>query len=82
MCLARIPNIGGMTTSESGGGSIDRRSKPHLRELVDEMMASIRAAANTDLWTPEERAHYEADMARIMEAVRERTLQRNAGPDV
>ncbi len=82
MPVARIPNIGRMTTSESGGGSIDRRSKPHLRELVDEMMASIRAAANTDLWSPEERARYEADMARIMEAVRERSLQRNAGPDL
>jgi len=38
--------------------------------LVDEMLASIRAAANVDLWTPEERDRYEADMARIMKTVR------------
>ena len=53
---------------------IDRRRNPRLRELVDEMMASIRAAANSDLWSPEERAHYEADMARIMDSVRAQAL--------
>ncbi len=48
----------------------ERRHNPRLRELVDEMLASIRAAANVDLWTPEERDRYEADMARIMKTVR------------
>jgi hypothetical protein len=52
----------------------ERRSNPRLRELVDEMMASIRAAANVDLWTDEERARYQADMARIMESVREHAI--------
>lgn len=52
----------------------ERRSNPRLRELVDEMLASIRAAANVELWTTEERARYQADMARIMESVREHAI--------
>jgi hypothetical protein len=48
----------------------ERRQNPRLRELVDEMLASIRAAANVDLWSPEERARYEEDMLRIMSNVR------------
>jgi hypothetical protein len=48
----------------------ERRSNPRLRELVDEMLASIRAAANVELWTADERDRYEADMARIMKTVR------------
>jgi hypothetical protein len=59
---------------------IERRANPRLRELVDEMMASIRAAANVDLWTPEERARYEADMARIMANVRDQALERGRAP--
>jgi hypothetical protein len=55
---------------------LERRQNPRLRELVDEMLASIRVAANMDLWTAEERARYEADMARIMESVREHALDR------
>ncbi len=62
------------SSAESAGR--DRRSNVRLRELVDEMMASIRAAANMDLWTPEERASYEADMARIMSTVRDQALDR------
>lgn len=52
----------------------ERRNNPRLRELVDEMMASIRAAANVDLWTDDERTRYQADMARIMESVREHAV--------
>jgi hypothetical protein len=59
---------------------VDRRENPRLRELVEEMMASIRAAANVDLWTPEERARYEADMARIMLSVRDQALARGRAP--
>ena len=58
----------------------ERRGNLRLRELVDEMMASIRAAANVDLWTPEERARYEAEMARIMTTVRDQALDRGRGP--
>jgi len=53
----------------------ERRRNPRLRELVDEMMASIRAAANIDLWTDEERARCQGDMARIMESVREHAVE-------
>jgi hypothetical protein len=34
------------------------------------MLASIRAAANVELWSTDERDRYEADMARIMKTVR------------
>ncbi len=57
-----------LTSSHRDGP--ERRHNPRLRELVDEMLASIRAAANVELWTPEERERYEADMARIMKTVR------------
>lgn len=67
-------------TSTSQPASQDRRVNPRLRELVDEMMASIRAAANVDLWTPEERAAYEADMARIMATVRDQALEGGRAP--
>ncbi len=62
------------TTSNDPYGGSERRSNPRLRELVDEMLASIRAAANVDLWTTDERSRYEADMARIMESVREHAI--------
>lgn len=58
----------------------DRRSNPRLRELVDEMMATIRAAHHVDLWTPQERSNCEAEMARIMGAVREHALARGRAP--
>jgi len=57
---------------------IERRQNPRLRELVDEMLASIRAAHKVDLWTDAERAQYQADMARIMEAVREHATDHRA----
>jgi hypothetical protein len=59
---------------DSRPGGLERRNNPRLRELVDEMLASIRAAANIDLWTDQERARYQADMARIMESVREHAI--------
>lgn len=62
------------STPNTSPADTERRSNPRLRELVDEMMASIRVAANIDLWTDEERARYQADMARIMESVREHAI--------
>jgi hypothetical protein len=58
----------------AGPNGVERRTNPRLRELVDEMLASIRAAHNVDLWTNDERARYQADMARIMESVREHAI--------
>jgi hypothetical protein len=52
----------------------DKRSNLVLRELIDEMMASIRAAASRDLWTAEERAQYEDELAMIMMRVRKETV--------
>ena len=63
-----------MSQETNTSAPTERRSNLRLRELVEEMMASIRAAANVDLWTPKERASYEAEMARIMETVREQAL--------
>ena len=57
----------------------ERRSNPRLRELVDEMLASIRASANVELWSPQERAACEAEMARIMSTVREHAMLRGRG---
>jgi hypothetical protein len=54
------------------------RTRHRLRELVDEMMASIRVAANDDLWTDEERVKYEADMKRIMDQVRLEALRKQS----
>ena len=68
------------TSSNDPYGGSDRRSNPRLRELVDEMLASIRAASNVDLWSSDERARYQADMARIMESVREHAIDRSRGP--
>ena len=56
----------------------ERRTNHALRELVDEMMASIRAAAHHELWTPEERAQYERELSTIMARVRTEALK---GPE-
>lgn len=75
------PQIGGMSLPSNEPKGDERRSNVRLRELVDEMMASVRVAANVDLWTPEERLRYEAEMARIMSTVREHALDRRARLD-
>jgi hypothetical protein len=72
-----------MTTSPShytGPSGSERRLNPRLRELVDEMLASIRAAHKVDLWTDDERARYQEDMARIMASVREHAIGTNHRP--
>jgi hypothetical protein len=69
-----------LSSHNSPYGGNERRSNPRLRELVDEMLASIRAASNVDLWTSDERARYQADMARIMESVREHAIDRSRAP--
>jgi len=59
----------------------ERRSKPGLRALIDEMMTQLRAASNQDVWTPEARARAEADLARIMETVRRQAVNQDADDD-
>jgi hypothetical protein len=48
----------------------ERRRNHALRELIDEMLASIRTASHGHLWTAEERAQYERELAVIMSRVR------------
>ena len=52
------------------------RRNHHLRELIDEMLASLRFAANRDHWTDDERTTAAADLARIMETVRAEAIAR------
>ena len=52
----------------------ERRRHHHLRDLVDEMMASIRAAANHDIFSAGERAEAEAQLERIMARVHAEAL--------
>ena len=53
----------------------ERRRNHALRELVDEMMASIRAAAHQELWSAEERAQYEKELSTIMSRVRSEAVR-------
>ena len=73
-----------MTDSSSsstppGGRPADRRRNTALRELIDEMMASIRTATQGNLWTTEERAQYERELASIMTRVRDQAVQKQNG---
>ena len=65
-----------MSSDSSIYRGAERRSNPRLRELIDEMLASIRAAHRIDLWTDEERARYQLELSRIMEVVRTEALAR------
>lgn len=78
-CVGR--HILSMSQDSSQQVGSERRKNPRLRELVDEMLATIRAAAHVDLWTPQERASCEAEMARIMNAVREHAVTRDTSRD-
>ena len=53
----------------------ERRQHHHLRELIDEMMASLRAAANRDLFTADDRAEADKQLARIMANVRSEAME-------
>ncbi len=62
--------------ADSGARTPERRRNPILRELIDEMLASIRVAANRELWTPTERSQYERELAEIMARVRSEAVTR------
>ncbi|HEY0779301.1 MAG TPA: hypothetical protein VGD56_15145, partial [Gemmatirosa sp.] len=59
-----------------GARAPERRRNAALRELIDEMLASIRTAVNRDLWTPGEREQYERELAEIMARVRSEAVPR------
>ena len=48
----------------------ERRQNVALRQLIDEMMASIRTATQGNLWTTDERTQYERELSMIMGRVR------------
>ena len=48
----------------------ERRTNARLRELIDEMLVSVRVAVNREHWTGEEREAAAAELSRIMDAVR------------
>ena len=53
----------------------ERRARPAFRALIEEMLLQLRAASGqSGVWTPESRAQAEADLARIMESVREKAV--------
>jgi hypothetical protein len=68
-----------MTGSPTPTPPTERRRNAALRELVEEMLASIRVAANRDLWTPDERQQYEGELAQIMARVRSEAMNKGEG---
>jgi hypothetical protein len=53
----------------------ERRARPEFRALIDEMLLQLRAASGqSGVWTPESRARAEADLARIMDSVRQQAV--------
>jgi hypothetical protein len=63
-------------TAGSPAASPERRKNAALRDLIDEMLASIRSATRNELWTPDERAQYERELAEIMSRVRAEAVRR------
>jgi hypothetical protein len=65
------PNKSGQPTdrTHASASAHERRRHHHLRDLVDEMMASIRAAANHDIFSADDRAEAESQLERIMARV-------------
>ena len=75
--LAFGPMTDRPAASGAGARRPERRRNAALRELIDEMLASIRTAANRELWTPDERAQYERELAEIMVRVRTEAVGRS-----
>ena len=72
------------STPDSGapadGPPNERRQNLALRELIDEMLASIRHATQGSLWTSEERTQYERELAMIMARVRNQAVGPGSTP--
>lgn len=71
---------GAAPTAGGGAPAHERRRNPRLRELVDEMLASLRAATRRELWTDDERRQYEAELAEVMRRVRFEAVWRGPPP--
>lgn len=70
------------TDDQAARSNSERRRHHRLRELVDEMLISVRHAVNRELWTPEERRQAEADLERVMNDVRLEAVWRGRTPGV
>lgn len=57
---------------------VERRKNPHLRELIEEMLVSVRVATNRELWSDEHRRNAEEEMSRLMERIHLHTFRRSA----
>ena len=68
------------TDGATDGPRVERRRNPRLRELIDEMLASVRAATRRELWTDEERRRYEAELAEVMRQVRFEAVWKGPSP--
>ena len=53
----------------------ERRRHHHLRDLIDEMLVSIRVATNRELISAEERADAERQLEMIMTRVHEEAMK-------
>jgi hypothetical protein len=61
-------------------GGRERRRNPHLRELIDEMLATVRVTLRQDLISDAERVDAERQLEMIMARVRAEAVRR-AAPD-
>jgi hypothetical protein len=68
-------------SASATSSAAERRTNHALRALVDEMMSSIRAATQGELWTAEERAQYERELANIMGRVRNEAVSHGPPDD-
>lgn len=77
------PPVRSSTRAAPAGSGADRRKYFRLRELIDEMLASVRVATNQELMSAEERADAERQLTAIMARVRREALdpsERAAAP--
>jgi hypothetical protein len=65
-------------TRSRGGppGGRERRRNPHLRELIDEMLATVRVTLRQELISDAERVDAERQLEMIMSRVRAETVRR------
>jgi hypothetical protein len=55
---------------------VERRRNPRLRELIDEMLATVRATLREELISDAERVDAEQQLEQIMARVRAETVRR------
>ena len=68
--------VAGTHRGPPAGG--ERRRNPHLRELVDEILATVRATLRQELISDAERVDAERQLDAIMARVRAETVRRPA----